>query len=151
MAHITLAEAQAWLEETKLTLSVLDQELESAISLEVLSRLAIVFDITKWTSTTVTPNLVRKIIAMMYAAAFYNRQYSEEEGTNEYANQLRQYAMNLVKGILEGSVIITDDDPTTPKDFGSPIFYPTDGSSHREPTARNPSLGPSKFSMGTIW
>lgn len=150
-AHISTAEAQAWLETTKLDITTLDTELEVAISLQVLSRLAVAFDVTQWTSNTSTPKLVRKIIAMMYAAAYYNRQYSEEEGTNQYADQLHTYAMNLIKGILEGSVIITDGDPSTAKDFSTPIFYPTDESSNREPTSENPSLGPRKFSMGTIW
>ena len=65
MARIELADAQAWAEPFKLPLTSLESGLEDSISTQVLAKLAIAFDTSPWTTFSTTPELVRKIIAMM--------------------------------------------------------------------------------------
>jgi hypothetical protein len=104
MANIELGEAQAWLEETKGFLGAeLDPVLEESIAAQVLSRVASSYDTSAWISAATTPSLVRKVIAMKYAAWFYQRQYSEDDGVNEYALFLNAQADILVDGIVSGA------------------------------------------------
>lgn len=151
MANITVDEAQAWLEPSKLTIDALDEDLESQVVSEVLSRLATAFDTSEWSSATTTPKLVRTIIAMMYVSWFYNRQYSEDEpNSNEYALRLLAVAEANIVGLLNGTLLLLD--VTTTIEVGGPAsFYPNDLSSAMDVTVDDPSLGPAKFSMGTIW
>jgi hypothetical protein len=151
MANISVADAQAWAELTKLTLSALDADLEAQVSTQVLSRIAQAYDVSGWTTTSNTPKLVKNIIAMTYVSWLYSRQYSEDEtGSNEYAIRLLAYAETLILGIISGA----NDLDETPEQVGPttvPLFYPTDASSALEPSTDDPSLGPAKFTMGTVW
>lgn len=144
--RITAAEAQGWGEKTKLNLSTLDTNLCVQIEEEVLSRIGSVYDTSTWIDPNSTPRLVRVIIAKLYVAWVYDRQYSENQTDgNDYAAMLRQNAEMLITGILDGTITI----PTiTPSGTQDPIFYPNDASSAQSPTADDPSLGPAKFSMG---
>ena len=144
-AHITVPEAQAWAEQTKLTISTLDTELEAHLAAEVITRLSSAFDTTTWTSDVTTPKLVRTIISKLYVAWVYDRQYSEDiEQGNNYADRLKQNAEGLMIGLIDGTIEL----PGLPDTSGSPAFYPTDASSAQEPTFLDPSLGPAAFSMG---
>lgn len=146
MAHITLSEAQAWLEGTKLTLPSLDIELEAQTSSEVLGRVSQAYDVSGWTNSSNTPRLVRKIISMLYAGWYYDRAYSETDDTNDYALRLKAAADALLESIVAGITDLEEvpGDPT----IGNPAFFPTDESTANSPTRDNPSDGPAAFSMG---
>jgi len=145
MSRISIREAQAWAEGTKLTISILDTDLLDHMEEEVVQQLASGFDISTWTSETTTPKLVRTIISKLYVAWVYDRTYSEDiEQGNGYADRLKSNANNLLAGLLAGTIEL----PGVPDVSGSPVFYPTDASSALEPTRDDPSLGPAAFSMG---
>lgn len=146
MARISLAEAQAWLEPTKLTLDALDEDLLDHLEAEVLSRLEAIFDTSGWTTDSNTPKLVRTIISKFYAAWTYDRQYSEDQlEVNEYATRLMQNAEGVLTGIIDGNITIPEvPDPETER---QPSFYPNDASSALEPTDDDPSLGGPYFSL----
>ena len=144
-AHISVGEAQAWAEGTKLTISSLDTALEEHLAEEVLRRLDSPFDVSTWVDSTTTPKLVRTIISKLYVAWLYDRQYSEdiETGSN-YADRLKENAEVLLQGLIAGTIEL----PGVADVAGSPTYYPTDASSAQVPTLDDPSLGPAAFSMG---
>lgn len=148
MARITLEEAQAWAEETKLTLTALDADLLAQVETQVVGRLAAVTDDTEsWVSTVTTPEMVRTVIAMFYVAWVYDRQYSEEqEQLNDYAVLLRAQGEALLQGMLDGSIDLPGVEPT-----GQPAHFPTDESSLREPSPLAPADGPGSFFMGRVF
>jgi hypothetical protein len=146
--HITVAQAQAWAEGTKLTVSSIDPNLEAHMATEVISRLSSLTSTTGWTDSTNTPLLVQTIISKMYMAWLYDRQYSEDVTTEpSYADRLRANAEMLMQGLLAGSIEL----PGIVDVAGSPAFYPTDASSALSPTLDDPSLGPAAFSMGKMF
>jgi hypothetical protein len=155
MAHITVPQVQAWLEPTKLTLGELDDELEDSVATQVLAIVAQAYATSTWTNTTNTPVLIQKIIAMEYAVWLYRRQYSEDGGTNEYADMLQAMINQLLAGIVSFIIVLTDVASPT-DDLSGPAFYPTDVSDSMtplDPTAPSAvdndlSLGPPAFSMG---
>jgi hypothetical protein len=149
VSRITLQEAQAWAEGTKLTISALDTNLLDHLEEEVVVRLSSAFpDYTTWTNSTTTPKLVRTIISKLYIAWVYDRQYSEDIGEGSvYSERLRTNAETLIVGLLDGTIEL----PGEPDTSGSPLFYPTDASSAMTPTSDDPSLGPAAFSMGQVF
>jgi hypothetical protein len=150
-AHITLKEAQAWLEQTKLSLPQLDTDLEAQIVASVFGRLVTVYpdNVPLWIDATSTPSIVRQVIAMYFAGWFYDRQYSETADSNDYANRLRRMADNLLDGLVEGSIDIIEVPGMPPA--SEPEFFPTDVSSANWPTDQYPSDGPPRFTMGQIF
>jgi len=149
VSRITVQEAQAWAEGTKLTISALDTDLLDHLEEEVVVRLSSAFpDYTTWVDETTTPKLVRTIISKLYIAWIYDRQYSEDiaEGS-AYSDRLRLNAEMLITGLLDGTIEL----PGEPDISGSPLFYPTDASSAQCPTRDDPSLGPAAFSMGKMF
>lgn len=149
MARIVLADAQGWVEPTKLTLSSLDSALLNQIEGEVLARLATVYDTSTWLDDLTTPLVVKVIIAKTYAAWLYDRQYSENQTSgNDYAAMLRANAEMLITGLIDGTIDIPG---VSAIGSGVPSYYPNDASSLLEPTADDPSLGPAKFSMGKVF
>jgi len=82
---------------------------------------------------------------MKYAAWFYRRQYSEEGGTNEYADMLDKAAEALIQNIIDGTIIVVEIPNST---AGLAVFYPTDASSAMDPTSDDMSLGPPAFTVG---
>lgn len=159
MARITVAEAQAWVEGTKFRISpnqssfnTADAALLEQLEAEVLARIAPAYDTTiqaGWTSSANTPTLVKVIIAKTFVAWAYRRQYSEDlsDADAQYSLKLEANAETLIQGILDGSVEV----PGVTSNAGSPTFYPTDASSAADPTWDDPSLGPNKFSMNTVF
>lgn len=145
-AHISVAEAQAWAEGTKLTIASLDTELEAHLATEVIIQLQSAgIDTTTWTNDTNTPKLVRTIISKLYVAWLYDRQYSEDiEAGSNYADRLKENANLLLTGLIAGTIEL---DPTAASG-GQAVFYPTDASSAQEATSDDLSLGPAAFSMG---
>ena len=151
MTNIVVGDAQAWCQPNKLNLgSALDGDLEVQVSSGILARIASTYDVSTWTTPATTPQVVKTIIAMFYAAWMYNKQYSDDnDDTNGYADKLMEMAEAMLVNILDGTTEIPGIDPTV--DSGAPSFYPTDTSSAQCPTVEDPSLGPAKFSMGTIF
>jgi hypothetical protein len=148
MARITLVDAQAWAENTKLPFSVLDAALLNQVEIQVIAQLqSCGIDaalIATWLDTATTPELVKSIISMMYVAWYYDRQYSEEQTEgNDYAAMLRNHAQMLLQGVCDGSIEI----PGAPTIAGKPAFFPTDESSAQQPTCLNPELGGPYFNM----
>jgi len=147
VANITVEDVQAWLEETKLEIGSLDSNLESQVATEVLGRVSTAdYDVTGWIDPGTTPKLIRKIIAMLYAGWFYDRQYSETSDTNDYALRLKEAAEALLKGIVEGTTDIVEVPGTTT--LIEPVFFPTDDSSSVPFNPYVPGDGPAAFSMG---
>lgn len=148
MARITLQDAQAWAENTKLPFSVLDTPLLNQVEVQVLSSLrSCGIDTTlinTWIDTATTPDLVKSIIAMLYVSWYYDRQYSEEQTEgNDYAAMLRSHAQMLLTGVCDGTIEI----PEAPTIGGKPAFFPTDESSAAQPTCLEPELGGPYFNM----
>jgi len=151
MSNITVDEAQAWAEKSKLDLvSELDGELEKQIANQVLARVATAYTVSGWTSSYNTPTLIKQIIAMFYVGWIYERQYSDDNnGPNVYGDKLLAMAEAALQNILDGVTEIPGVDPVL--DSGAPSFYPTDLSSAQCPTPEDRSLGDAKFSMGNIF
>jgi hypothetical protein len=105
VVHIAVSEAQAWLEKTKTSLgTTLDADMEESIAAQVLARVATSYDTSAWTTPQTTPSLVRKILAMKYAAWYYQKMYSEDDGgMNEYALFLNASADMLTEGVVSGA------------------------------------------------
>jgi hypothetical protein len=128
VAVITIPEAQAWLEATKLTIASLDVELEEAVRTIVFGKVSAAYDTSGWTTDVNTPELVKKAVAMYYAGAFYTRQYSEEnpDGT-PYGKWLMGLADDLLEGVAGGTVDLPEVVTPAPAAEG-PTFFPTDAS-----------------------
>lgn len=151
MARIKVEEAQAWGEPTKLKIETLDSFLLAHIESEVIGQLQGVLDVSTWIDQTTTPSLVRTIIAKMYVSWLYRRQYSEDtDAKNPYAQDLDTNAKMLIAGLVAGTIEIPGQ-PNT--DITNPVFYPTDASSLLDPRdfPDDPSVGPAKFSMTTVF
>lgn len=149
--RIDVSDANAWLESTKLTLSALEDVLAGQIETQILARLAPVFSTITWIDANSTPKLVKSIIAMYYAAAVYDRAYTDDNDTaNNWASILRNLADTNISGLLSGSIVLAED-PSANSDTGTPIFFPNDLSSSLCATEENPSDGGPAFSMGTIF
>jgi len=130
--RITLADVQAWLEPTKLTLPTIDPALDLQVETQLLAQLEAGFDVTAWTNSTTTPEIIRTIMAMEYASLVYDKQYSEDsDQTNPYAARLDMMANDLLQGTLTGSVTV--DGYIAASDHSGPDFYPTDTSSAPDP------------------
>jgi len=125
---ITIQEAQAWGEKTKLApawVSGLDEALLEQIQAEVLANIASVADTSTWVSSVTTPPLVKTILAKLYVAWVIDRQYSEDADLSDYSALLRAGAMGLLTSIVESEIDIPGTVTATPGD-GLPSVYPTD-------------------------
>jgi hypothetical protein len=148
---ITLANATAWVDNTKVTLGPgLESELLDQIEADVLARIGRAYNTSAWVTPLTTPTLVRKAIAMVYVANLYQRTYSEDAGLSEYALYLLAQAQMLIEGIT-GLTIDLPLDPDQLLSTSSPSFYPTDLSTASTATDDDRSLGAEKFSMGLIF
>lgn len=154
MQHITVEDAQAWADGVKLNIATLDSDLEDSISTQVLAEVSQAYDVSSWTSSTGTPSLIRKIIAMEYVGWYFQRVYSEDDEANSYGLQLISEAKSLIAGIVAGTLNLPDAPAGSQQLLSTPLFYPTDLSSStsiRDTNGNDTSVGPSKFSMGQIW
>lgn len=148
--HISVAEAQAWIEPTKLTLSVLEPELEAQVTTLIFSQLLGTFQTNTWVSAASTPKVVRTIIAMHYVAWTYDKYYSDDAENNAYADKLRTYANIMLAQLVAGTLEL-EELPDANAGISSPSFFPNDASSAREPSELYPSDGPPSFTMGTVF
>jgi hypothetical protein len=149
--HISADEANAWADRVKLNFGELDTELESGLATQVLGRVSQVYTTTGWVDASSTPSLIRKIIAMLYTGWYFERTYSEDENINNYGTMLIAKAEEIILGIISGAIILIDAPIGTDTGLSQPAFYPNDASSALTPTIDDSSLGPAKFTMGTIW
>lgn len=156
MAHFTAGEANAWLEDTKLSLDSIDTNLEQQIAAQILPRLTLAgFNTAAWTNDSTTPQLIRSLMAMLYVAWIYDRAYSDnnEDATSNYASLLRQHVELNIAGLVAGSIILTEE-PDVNTDIGQPSFFPNDASSNTDAGFHvDPSQGdgPPAFMMGTVF
>jgi hypothetical protein len=157
MSHIVVQDAQAWVNDSKLTvdLGTLDTDLEPQIAVQILARLRQHFGavVDTWIDASSTPREVRTIIAMKYVGWLILRIYAGEETLIAYANKLIKYADIELDAIIGGDTIIVETDPTGTLTAGytRPVFFPNDASSLVEPTDDNPSDGGPAFLMGTVF
>jgi hypothetical protein len=150
MAHITLDEANAWLEPTKLALTAIDENLEHQVVSLIYGRLAPVFNTSSWVNSAGTPEIIRTIIAMHYIAWTYDKFYSDDAEANAYAQTLRAVADANLQALLNGDVELVEQ-PTANDEIKKPSFFPNDISSANEPTPDRPSDGGPAFTMGSIF
>lgn len=170
MAHITLANVEAWLATSKLPAGLtLDAELESQLSTETIAELGVQFDVSGWSDDTNTPSLVKHIIAMRYAAWYYDRTFAQDDDGdgNSYADRLRQRAANLLAQLRAGQLSVPDAIPLD-SDGTGPDYFPSDASSNPTGTflgvggdylgdgvpeglSGDSSLGGPAFSLGKQW
>lgn len=126
---------QDWLEDTKLTVPFpLEEGLESLHVQRVLGVLAIRYNVSTWLTATTTPVLVSKLVAMLYAATLYRRQYSEDLGNNPaWPVWLEKTAMETLALIVSGAIDLIDVIVEVDTGLLSPIFYPNDAADVDDP------------------
>lgn len=160
MAHFSIFEVNSWADQVKLQIDRIDAALEDSVWDQIVAVAANAYDTTTWVDESTTPSLIRKIAAMEYVSWMINRIYSEDEGVSPYAAVLHRRADTLLSGIADGTVILTDAVSSSLNDT-IPAFYPNEASSAM-PTPHDPSVawsawtddqsvGPSKFSMGSVF
>lgn len=148
--YITVDEANAYADKNKLIVTSVDVDLETSQATQLFAKLGQVYDVSTWVDEVTTPNLVRKVLAMLYTGWFYERTYSEDQDTSDYGQMLISQANQLIEGIVAGTLVLSD--VTVPAvNPDQPSFYPDDASSALTPSFEDRSLGDAKFSMGTIW
>jgi len=135
MAYLEANDVQAWLEQTKLTVhEPLDAAMESLHSQRVLGVLATRYDVTLWTDGASTPALVVQLIAMLYAASFYRRQYSEDLGNDPaWPVWLEKTAGDTLALIQSGGINIIDVIVEVDTGLQQPAFYPNDLADETDP------------------
>lgn len=141
MAHVGVEDVNTWLEPSKLSVSEIEPGLDVYATGLIVGALVARFDTTTWVDETTTPSLVKQLISMLYAAAFYRREYSEDlvDGTGlNWAQWLEQSAGGYVSQIVAGVIDIIGLPDGTDEGLALPAFYPTDESSIDDPA---------KFSM----
>jgi len=125
---ITIQDAQAWGEKTKLAPAWkdgLDTALLELIQAEVLGNVASVADTSAWLDPDTTPLLVKTLLSKFYVAWLIDRQYSEDEDLSAYAALLRTTAQTLLDDITTSEIDIPGVTPAGGGD-GLPSSYPTD-------------------------
>lgn len=151
MARITVTEAQAWGESSKLKITSLEPSLLAHVEAITLAEIGRAYDPlliqALWVNEATTPQIVRTLIAMRYVSLYYDRQYSEDEGRNPWGRRLDNMAKDLSEAIQTGSVDIPEIAGVTGI-ARSPRFYPNDASSDEAgATEEDPSAGPPQFTV----
>lgn len=134
MAVIEVGDVQAWLEQTKMSVSVIDVELEQTFRLQVFGALNVAgFDTSTWVDPATTPALVKNIIAGYVAGWSYNRQYSEsiEPGQRTYGDRIIALCDSLLAQLVSGAITV-DDIPNLSVASSGPAFYPADTTSYEQ-------------------
>jgi hypothetical protein len=77
-----------------------------------------------WTTPAATPEQIRAIAGRLCAALIYRTRYSEQSLNDpQFAQFKYNEAMEMLKGIIDGSIVITGVVTTQ---FDSTYFYPND-------------------------
>lgn len=124
---VTLAEARAWGEKTKLAPAWeegFDADLLAQVQVEVLGNVSAVADTSTWLDSTTTPSLVKTIIAKLYVAWLIDRQYSEDADLSDYAALLRATALSLQTAIVNSDIDLPGAGAVAGD--GLPGMYPLD-------------------------
>jgi len=158
MPRISIDDAKAWVEESKLDPQALDLDHLDQIETELLVRIASIYDVSLWIDKTSTPRIIQVIISKFYVGWLYDKFYSENQGEpNKYSQLVKANAQSLLDGILSGVIEIPGVPAVNPV---TAAFYPNDASSainpdtgYYDPNLRifipgDTSTGPAKFSMG---
>jgi hypothetical protein len=126
--HVTAAEVQQFLDTTKLEVASVDQELEVTWSTYVLSNLGQAYNVSAWVDNTSTPQLVRSIIAMLIAAAIYQKAYSEAtaDAIPPYGDKLEVTANEMIVSLVEGDMHLLDAAPNIDELIEQPLYTPDD-------------------------
>ena len=137
MSILSPDDVNAWLEDTKLTVEApLDAQIENLHEQRVLGVLARRYDVTTWIDGSSTPALIVQLVAMLYAATVYRRQYSEDLTSDPaWPVWLESTANETLALILSGGLNILG--PVIEISTGqlSPVFYPNDLSELDDPRA----------------
>lgn len=151
MSYLSTARVQRWLETTKLTISAVDSDLESAAVTYVLSRLAGKYDVSGWDDSATTPGQVLDLASCLYAAWTYEKQYSEDlpiDGSN-WGARLERFVAVTLDALLNGSAELMDADGeiVTPDSeaVSDVLYFPTDLQDTDE------EGNEIKFTMGKLW
>jgi len=127
MAHVSPAEIQEWIRNTRLAVTSVDATKDESFFRIASSKLTNRYNVTVWVDASTTPSLIRTIIGMLYAANEINA--GNAESTNEinaYGVHLESSAMALLGGLADGSIDLVDIAVT---DLGvtytDPVFWPT--------------------------
>jgi hypothetical protein len=153
MARITVAEAQAWGESSKIQVT-LDAPLLAHAETLILAKIGRAYDPlliqSLWVNEATTPQIVRTLIALQYVSLFYDRAYSEDEGRNPWARRLENICNDMLEQVIRGDIDIPEVTGVTGV-AREPRFYPTDASSDETgPTSEDPSAGPPQFTVGMV-
>lgn len=162
MAHFKSEEALAFVEDTKLDFgSSIDNSLEQQMTLQVLPRLAVIYDTSTWVDEDTTPPLIRSLIAMLYVAELYDRVYSDnsDDTTSNYAFILKRTVQANIAGLINGTIVLPEF-PDVAAGVDTPLFFPTDTSSMLNKVAGceggmgtldDPANTDASFSMGMVF
>jgi hypothetical protein len=145
MTYISLAEAQQWFENSRLTLAAIDPQLEASAMEFVRSHLRTRYDTDGWTNIGTTPSVVRKIISLLHAAWYLNRTMMESvemDTGSSYGDRLESLAMSLLGGVAGGSIPLPEQEPIL--STTGIAFYPTD-----DTTSTGASV--QAFQMGAVF
>jgi hypothetical protein len=105
VGYLDSDDVQPWLETTKLTIGSIEAALESTFINTVFGRVSARYTTTTWNDEASTPGLVIQVVAMLYAAAFYRRQYSEDlEGDPAWPVWLEKTANTTLMQIVDGTI-----------------------------------------------
>jgi hypothetical protein len=156
-SRITLPDAQAWINDSKLVvhLGTLDTDLEAQVTEGVLSRLRAKFStiVDLWVDPATTPREIRNIIAMRYVGWLIARVYASEESLMAYSNKLLKISDLEIADLLSGDtqLVLDESGQGLVNAYMAPVGFPDDASSNTCPTDDNPSDGGPYFLMGKVW
>jgi hypothetical protein len=118
---------QQWLEQTKLTVAHVPDELDQTAKDITFGRVSQVYDVSTWVDAITTPSLILRIMSMFIAAWMYESQYSEDLpiDANNWGVKLENMANDLLTQIADKGILLGDE-PVPGGSLGAPVFYPTD-------------------------
>lgn len=100
--------------------------------------LAGIVDMSLWTTPAATPDIIRAIAGRFAAALIYRLRFGQDATRDpEYAQNKYNEAMDMIRGIVEGSITIPGIDPGTT--FDNSYFQP------------NSTFDDPIFAMGDRW
>jgi hypothetical protein len=128
MARITPDDVQVYLDVDTFPIPENDTIPEEPTFADmVFARLGQVYDTTGWTTSSNTPGLVRRILAMLVAANRYNKKHAEDDDAgNRYAFKLENRAWELVQLILSDQAVLYDASLLEIAELNDPKFWPDD-------------------------
>jgi len=140
MALINTDDVQAWFTTDRLSLDLTDDLVEEKnVSAEVLAVASTRYDVSTWITRATTPQLIKSIISARVAAIRYSKQYADQLDEIVYADWLNNWATDILKGVVDGTIPLTDVsavDLADAQTAAGATFYPTDASSVDDQAAK---------------